>query len=327
MPRTFNPPARFVIDSPSGAALNVRAFAPTGEPVAVLLLFHGLAEHSARYERTARDLATLGITTYVHDHRGHGSTTAHDAPLRRFAKRDGVRKILRDCHAVRERAQRDLADLPVFVLGHSLGGAIALHYARRYGGGLSGCLVWNAGMRFGWQTRLGSGALKVEKMLKGSDVASLVFARATFEAWARTVPNRRTDADWLTHDPAIADAYMRDPLCGWTPTVSMAEDILVLIRDNASHEALSQIPHDLPIHCLGGTLDPATEGGAEVKRLAERLREAGSREVELTIVEGARHETLNEVDPFRAQALDALEAFVERHLDTPPARPTTVEPD
>lgn len=318
---------RFVIDSPTGAALNVRAFAPDDDPVAVLLVFHGLAEHGGRYRRLGSDLAALGIATYVHDHRGHGSTTALDAPLRRFAKRDGLRKLVRDAHAVRERGERDHPGLPVFVLGHSLGGAIALHYARRFGGGLSGCLVWNAGLRFGWQERFGLGALRVEKMLKGSDVASLLFARATFDVWARTVPNRRTDADWLSHDAAEVDAYLGDPLCGWVPTVSMVEDISALVRENASHEALSQIPHDLPLHCLGGTEDPVTQKGSEVRHLAQRLREAGSRQVDLQIAEGARHETLFEAEPWRDQALDTLAAFIERHLHTRPASPAAVEPD
>lgn len=327
MASMFDPARRFVIDSPTGAALAVHAWAPPTEAVAVLLVFHGLAEHGARYARVAGELAALGIATYAHDHRGHGSTTALDAPLRRFGSRDGVRKVVRDCHAVRECAMRDHPGLPVFVLGHSLGGAIALHYARRFGGGLSGCLVWNAGMRFGWQARLGSGALRVEKVLKGSDVASQIFARATTEAWSRSVANRRTDADWLTHDPAEADSYVRDPLCGWTPTVSMAEDILTLVRENASHEALSQIPHDLPLHCLGGSQDPATANGTEVTRLADRLREAGSREVELVIVDGARHETLNEIEPYREQALAALEDFIERHLDRAPASTRAVDPD
>ncbi len=322
-----DPVRRFVIDSPTGAVLNVRSWTPDAEPAALLLILHGLAEHGARYDATARRLAALGIATYAHDHRGHGSTTALDAPLRRFASREGVRKLVRDVHAVRERAQAEHPGLPVFVLGHSLGGAIAIHYARRFGGGLSGCLVWNAGLRFGWQARVGVAALRVEKMLKGSDVASQVFQRATVDGWAKSIANRRTDADWLSHDPAEADAYVADPLCGWTPTVSMAEDIVTLARENSSHEALSQLPHDLPIHCLGGSEDPVTLGGTEVARLAERLREAGSREVEFAIVKGARHETLNEAEPWRSEALQALEGFVERHLERAPASAAAVEPD
>lgn len=321
------PARRFVIDSPTGAAVNVHAWTADAEPVAVLLIFHGLAEHGARYQRVAETMTSLGVATYAHDHRGHGSTTALDAPLRRFGARDGMHKVVRDCHTVRERAVREHPGKPVFVLGHSLGGAIALHYARRYGGGLSGCLVWNAPSQFGWQARLGTGALRVEKMLKGSDVASQVFARATSDVWARSIADRRTDADWLSHDPTVVDAYVRDPLCGWTPTISMAEDMLGLIRDNATHEALSQIPHDLPLHCLGGSQDPVTANGRDVDTLAERLREAGVREVDLAIIEGARHETLNEIDPFRAQALQALEDFIERHLDRPPATAARVEPD
>ncbi|RIY03354.1 alpha/beta hydrolase [Aureimonas flava] len=327
MPPSLEPRRRFVLDSPTGAALTVRARNPDTAPEAVVLVFHGLAEHSARYDRLMGELGTLGFATYAHDHRGHGSTTAQDAPLRRFGSRNGLRKVVRDCQAVRELAQREHPGLPLFVLGHSMGGAIALHYARRFAGGLSGCLVWNAGLRFGWQERLGVASLRVEKMLKGSDVASQAFARATTDAWAKRIANRRTDVDWLSHDPDVVDAYIADPLCGWTPTVSLAQDIVQLARENANHEALSQIPHDLPIHCFGGSQDLATQCGAEVVRLAERLREAGSREVECEIVQGARHETLNEIEPYRGQAMRALESFLRRHLDRVPAAAPAVEPD
>ncbi|WP_182084713.1 alpha/beta hydrolase [Aureimonas sp. ME7] len=303
---------RFVLDSPTGAALCVRRWRAMA-PRAVLLIQHGLAEHGARYDRAARELAAQGIETYAHDHRGHGSTTAQDAPLRRFASRDGASKVLRDTHAVRERAEAEHPDTPIFVLGHSLGGTIALIYAERYGAGLGGVLVWNAAIRFGWQERLGTAALRVEKMLKGSDVASQLFARSTFDAWARSVPDRRTQADWLSHDPDVVDAYIRDPLCGWTPTVSMVEDILALLRRAGEPEAIASLPSDLPLHLLGGTQDPATEGGKAVADLGRILSEGGSRHVETRIVEGARHETLNEIEPHRADAMQALIAFIDRH--------------
>lgn len=300
-----------VLDSPTGAALRLYRFAPAGAPRAVLMVLHGLAEHAGRYERLGTELAAEGIAVYAHDHRGHGSTTAVDAPLRRFGGRGGRAKVLRDVQAVRHKAEADWPGVPIVVLGHSMGAHIALNHARTFGEGLAGLALWNASFERGMAERVGIVALKAEKALKGSDVASALFARSTFEAWGRSVNPRRTESDWLTHDEAVVDRYRADPLCGWTPTISMVEDILDWQGAGADPVLLSDLPRRLPIHCLGGTEDPATAGGAAVRRFAGRLEEAGSLDVHCHIVAGARHETLNEAEPMRSQALGELRRFIE----------------
>lgn len=308
---------QFSLESGTGALLNVYGASAGDHPRALLLLHHGLAEHAGRYAGFAREMAEHGLTVYAHDHRGHGSTTAPDAPFRRFARRNGVAKVLADCRAVHERANADHPGLPVLMLGHSLGGLTALAYAAKHGGSLAGLAVWNADAAYGLAETFGRLALRAEKALKGSDVASALFSRATFEAWGRTISPRRTPADWLSHDAGAVDAYLADPLCGWTPTVSMAEDILALLRAGAGATGQGALPSALPVHLLGGTGDPATAGAEAVKRHAGRLRLSGSRDVTLEVVDGARHETLNEIERYRAPALASLLRWTDRVLDRP----------
>mgnify|MGYP005996868535 CR=1 FL=1 len=157
-----------------------------------------------------------------------------------------------------------------------------------------------------------SASLKVEKALKGSDVPSGILQRATFEAWGKAISPRRTMQDWLSHDPAAVDAFIADPLCGFAPTLSMMEDVMALIFQGGSEAGLAMLPAELPVHCLGGTADPATDKGEAVTVLAGRLRLAGVRDVTLQIVEGARHETLNEVPLYRDPALAGLFAWFDR---------------
>ncbi len=166
-------------------------------------------------------------------------------------------------------------------------GTIALCLAERYGAELAGLAVWNANLTFGLQERLAVQGLKVERAMKGSDVASRLFARATFEAWGRSIPGARTMQDWLSHDPAVVDAYARDPLCGFTPTVSMASDIVDLVRQGVDAAQLSRLPADLPIHLLGGGSDPGdgpgrgdrSAGGppADQRLAPDRRRDRGRR--------------------------------------------------
>ncbi|KAB0680797.1 alpha/beta fold hydrolase [Aureimonas leprariae] len=304
---------RFSLDSPTGALLNVFRADARAHERGILLVFHGLAEHAERYGRFAGEMAERGFHVYAHDHRGHGSTTASDAPLRRFAKRDGAAKVVGDCRAVFDRARAEhRRGLPIIVFGHSMGGLVALNFALRLGPQLAGLAIWNADPAFGYRERLGVAALKAERALKGSDVASDLFARSTFQAWARSVENRRTDGDWLSHDEAQVDRYLNDPLCGWTPTNSMALDVLELIRGGSTEAAWAALPDGLPVHVLGGTEDPAARRGEAAHALAGGLRHAGSRDVTLLVQEGARHETLNEIEPIRAAALGSFERWLDR---------------
>ena len=311
---------RFTLRSPSGASLNVGfREAETNDPASVrgtVLIFHGLAEHSARYASLADLLAGRGFDVYAHDHRGHGKTEAPDAPLRRFAKTNGAEAVLADCRAVHEHALARHPDKPIVVLGHSMGGLIALNYAERFGSELAGVAVWNANFRTRAAERIGRLAMKVEKALKGSDVPSALLQRATFDAWAKSVSPRRTQFDWLSHDAAAVDAYISDPLCCFSPTLSMMEDILALVFHGGSQAGLDALPAGLPVHLLGGGQDPATDNAQGVRWLDRRLRETGHKDVTLTIVEGARHETLNEIESYRSQAISALTAWLDRIMNS-----------
>ena len=302
----------YTLDTKTGAALHVHHARATDPARAIVLVHHGLSEHAGRYGEFAAALAAKGCHVLAHDHRGHGSTTTADAPLRRFARRNGAEKVLTDCRAVHLDAIARHPGLPVIVFGHSMGGLIALNYAERHGRELAGVAVWNANFTAGLEERVGRFALKVEKALKGSDVPSGILQRATFEAWGKAISPRRTMQDWLSHDPAAVDAFIADPLCGFAPTLSMMEDVMALIFQGGSDAGLAMLPAGLPVHCLGGTADPATDKGEAVTVLAGRLRLAGVRDVTLQIVEGARHETLNEVPLYREPALAGLFAWLDR---------------
>ncbi|RFC63051.1 alpha/beta fold hydrolase [Fulvimarina endophytica] len=309
------------LDSPTGAALNLYRWGPE-RPRGVVIVFHGLAEHAGRYGALAARLAGEDLAVFAHDHRGHGSTSAADAPLRRFARRDGASKVVRDCRAVFDHARETVPGRPIFVFGHSMGGLIALNYVQHHGKDVAGAAIWNADFRTGWQFSASRYALKAEKALKGSDVASLLFRRLLFDAWAKTVPERRTEFDWLSHDPASVDAYIADPLCGFTPTVSMAEDIVALVEAGSSKEGLARLPPHLPIHLLGGTEDPATGNGEAMRWLADRLGDRGCSDVTLTIAEGARHETLNEIAAIRDAAIDTLLGWLKARMPDEVAKRT-----
>lgn len=284
------------LQSPSGAALAWRHWPAGGLHKGVLIVCHGLAEHSARYARFAEVMAAHGFNVYAHDHRGHGATRAADAPLGRYAQSDGPAKVIDDITAMRTLAASRHPGLPIILFGHSMGGLIALNAAETDPGLYDALAVWNSNFNPGLAGRAAQAVLAIEKMLKGSDVPSTLLSKLTFGTWAKSIPNRKTDYDWLSHDPVEVAKYIDDPLCGFDTSVSMWIDLFRLTFAGAEPDRLSRLPQTLPIHLVGGGEDPATNGGREISWLAGRMQEAGLKHVTTVVYPTMRHETLNEIE-------------------------------
>jgi alpha-beta hydrolase superfamily lysophospholipase len=288
------------LQSPTGASIAYH-HQPAAEPKrGILLISHGLAEHSRRYAAFAREMGGHGFHVYAFDHRGHGQTTAPDAPLGRFAPRQGTRLVVDDVQAVRDMAAATYPGLPVILFGHSMGGLIALNAAIENPQGFAALAVWNSNFNPGMAGRAAQVILRTEKALKGSDVPSGLLPKLTFGAWGRSIPGHRTEFDWLSHDRDIVDAYIEDPLCGFDASVSLWLDLFELTF--RAPKMIGRLPKGLPIHLVGGAEDPATNGGREIQWLSQLFKQNGFSSVTTKIWPATRHETLNDTVRGRATA-------------------------
>lgn len=287
---------RASLASPTGALLALHVREARARPRAVVQVNHGLAEHAGRYARFADFLAARGFHVYAHDHRGHGATTAPDAPPRRFALENGAEKVIADVAAVHDLIAREHPGLPVVLFGHSMGGLIALNFLFDHADRVRAAAIWNANFSAGLAGRAALALLSWEKFRLGSDVPSRLLPRLTFRAWAKAVPDRRTPFDWLSRDEREVDRYIADPLCGWDASVSMWRDIFSLIFRGADDAGFAHVRRDLPVLLVGGEKDQATDGGKAVEHLAARMRGTGFSNLVSRIYPGTRHESLNEVN-------------------------------
>ena len=159
------------IESPSGAVIHAFVSVPKRVPKAVIQINHGMAEHAARYHRFAEVLAKAGYAAIIHDHRGHGKTTARDASLGSFGK-GGIEAVLADVDAINAHARDRFPECPVICFGHSMGAIIALNYAIRHPQSVGALAAWNSGVETGALSGIYRLILKVERFFKGSDVPS-----------------------------------------------------------------------------------------------------------------------------------------------------------
>jgi alpha-beta hydrolase superfamily lysophospholipase len=217
-----------------------------------------------------------------------------------------VRRVIEDVIAIRDHAATAHPGLPVILFGHSMGGLVSLNTAIAAPEKFDAVALWNANFNPGLAGRLAQFILKTERMLKGSDVPSAILPKLTFGTWAKSIPDRRTDFDWLSRDAAEVDKYIADPLCGFDASVSLWLDLFEMTFLASQKAELDRLPKDLPIHLVGGDEDPATDGGKAVVWFAKHLERHGFMRITMKIYGGMRHETLNEVG-----AEHAISAFAD----------------
>jgi alpha-beta hydrolase superfamily lysophospholipase len=284
------------LTTPTGAALRLCHEPASATPRGIAQINHGLAEHAARYARFAKALSADGYHVYAHDHRGHGFTKAPDAPLGRFAEKEGGAKVLDDVLAVRRHAAAAHPGLPLIIFGHSMGGLIAMNSVLRDPEGLAGAAIWNCNFSAGVLGGLAKLILAAERMFLGSDVPSQILPKLTFSDWAKKETDGRTAFDWLSRDHAEVDKYVADPLCGWNGSVSMWQDIFGFVFTGADNTSFANVPKSLPFNLHGSKHDPSTDFSKATAALHGRMRAMGFTDLTLEIGADGRHECLNDLN-------------------------------
>ena len=248
-------------------------------PRGVLLLCHGLGEHAGRYGNVVDAVVPDGWAVYGLDLRGHGLSGGRRAHIERYAD------FLADVDVFRRTVVARHPGLPVVLLGHSMGGQIALAYALDHQDDLAG-LVLSA------------------PALAGDVVPKPVVP--LLRALGRVAPRLRPagiDVTKISKDPAVVAAYQADQLVHHgKPTLALGLGIV------GQFAVLPERARDLtlPLLLQHGSLDALTDP-AGTRLLAAT---AGSADKTVLWYDGLWHEIYNE--PERARPLADLREWLRR---------------
>jgi acylglycerol lipase len=251
------------------------------EPSATALLVHGLAEHSGRYEQLGSWLAERGVAVHAFDHQGHGRSHGLRCHVRRFGD------FLDDTEAAMARAREAHPSLPLFVIGHSMGGLITASLAVERSPDVAGFVTSAAA--------LASPAAQTGARRWLLRLARLVVPRLSF-------PNG-LDPEGLSTDPLVVRAYLEDPLVERRITISLAAELFAAMERTAPRGAAV----DRPLLALHGEDDPicSPSGSAAFAAAAPRGRYLG--------FPGMRHEIFNE--PEREKVFQSVWDWLHEHLE------------
>jgi alpha-beta hydrolase superfamily lysophospholipase len=239
----------------SQGKLVVRKVTPTAAN-RVVVLAHGFGEHSGRYGHVIDRLVADGAVVYAPDHRGHGRS---DGPR---ALVDDVDAMVDDLHLVVQSTKNENSSLPLVLIGHSMGGLMAIRYAQRYGSELSALVV--------------SGPFLGNPMM-----APLLDLEV--------LPDIPIDPAVLSRDPAVGEAYAADPLVYHGPLI---QESLAGMFGAVEKVAAGPNLGALPVLWVHGEADQlASYDSAKV--LIEKI---GGTNLTAKAYAGAAHEVFNETN-------------------------------
>ena len=301
----------FYFPSASGLCnIHAAKYVPEGNPVAVLQIAHGMAEHFERYEPFIKVLTDAGLAVFTNDHIGHGKSVASEEDKGYFGK-DTWHTMIADCHTLYEKAHAEYPDLPYFFFGHSMGSFVAREYTREYGKDLAGAIYCGTG---GGNPAVGIG-IALSKMIagcKGEKYRSKFIDGMAFGAYNKKFAGR-TPFDWLTKDTTVVDAYIADPDCGYLFTLNGYITLFDILREVSKPECYAEIPKDLPILLIAGEMDPVGNYGKGVSEVCDKLIASGHTKVDMHLYGDCRHEILNESEMFQEVCSDVL-AFLKANI-------------
>lgn len=262
-----------------GLSIYHQSWMPDEQPKAAVMVVHGLGEHSGRYAHVADRLTTAGYAVYALDHRGHGKSEGKRAFVKHYDE------FMSDLVQFRAVIESKHPRTPLVLLGHSMGGNLAMGHVLEHQSGVAGLVLSGPAIQAG--DDLSPTQIKI------------------FSLVAKVAPGLRPrglDATAISRDPAVVAAYQADPLV-FTGKISAGLGAALFSAMDSFPERYPSLT--LPILVMHGTEDRLTPVAGS------RALEAGATNAHVTshYYEGLYHEIFNE--PEHDRVLGDLVGWLE----------------
>lgn len=250
-----------------------------------LVIAHGLGEHSGRYANVVNRLLPANYSLWIPDHRGHGQSGGKKGHVMNFEQ------YLLDLRLMVEMARGDLPEgRKIFLLGHSMGGLIALYFALQNPELIDGVIASSPALGM---------AVKVP-------VVKNVLGKVMSFIWPGLLLGNELDATKISRDESVVKAYQNDPLVHDRVSARWFTEILSTMEAVNRQAARIQVP--VLMQVAG---DDHLVNAQSSKQFFENLAVADKT---LFMYDGLYHEIYNELDDQRQKVLGDLEAWLENHL-------------
>lgn len=295
-----------VISDYDGLALKGIVYEPENTPKGIVQLVHGMCEYKKRYEPFMEFLAQNGYIAACHDQRGHGESVEKETDFGWMRDFHG-KAIVEDCAKVTKWLKSTYPDLPVTLLGHSMGSMVVRCYLREHDD-LIDKLVVSGSPASNPLAGVAVLLAKTIRFFRGQKHRSKMLS---FLATGKGNQDfqKAGKGSWLTHDEEVVKAYYTDPRCGFIFTVNGFENLFNLMKFTYKKRGYRVQNPNLPIHFISGGDDAVLGGEKNWQPTLDFMRKVGYTQVTGTLYPDFRHEVLNEIGKERVY--DDLLKFIE----------------
>lgn len=276
--RRMNSPGEDQFKGLGNLNLYYQCWLPPDKPKAILLVVHGLAEHSGRYSNLVNYFVPKGYAVYGFDQRGHGKSDGLKGYVERFSY------FVNDLNTFLGIVRGRHHDAKIFIIGHSIGGTIATVHAIHHQNEFDGLILSGATLKVGAGVPAG--------LIIAARVLSLLLPKVGLYV---------IDATAISRDKGVVCAYVSDPFV-YRGKIRARLGIELIKAMETLQRQMSKIC--LPILVMHGTADRLSDSEGS-KILYER---ANSRDKTLKLYKGFYHEIFNE--PECQQVFADVEAWL-----------------
>ncbi len=284
----------------------------TQKEKAVVQIIHGMGEHAGRYDRLATFLAEQGYYVVASDHRGHGKSVRSTDEL---GKISSFKPLVDDEIEITQTIKAEFADLPYFILGHSMGSFIAQAHMQQASNLVSGYILSGS---------CGSRVLMSKVGAFVGDIVSLVNRKKPSKLMKKLIfmgNNDKLSSDekkdnkthWLTKKDEEVDLYDEDPFSGFAYIAPFYRDFLKFLSTLYDVKKFDAVSRRLPLYIFSGAEDPIGLYGKGTKKLYDFYdKTLGFSQLDYHLYENGRHEMINEKDYLAVQ--NDILAWLEKKL-------------
>lgn len=269
-------------------------WAPSGTPLVVLQVAHGVTEYIERYEAFAEYFSERGIVVVGNDYLGHGQSIAEGTEPMYFGPEGSWKWAAEDIRTCKNMIQKKYKNLPYCLLGFSLGSFLVRTYLIDYPGTVDAVILAGTGQVPLSQITFAKMIAKHEARKVGEDHTSPLIKKLTFGSYNRIFAPNRTDYDWLCASETSLDHYIADPVRGQNFSAGLFRELLSGMAYSGRMKNICKMEKRMPVYFISGEKDPVGDCGKGVKRACIAFQKAGCSDVTMKLYSGLRHDIFHE---------------------------------
>lgn len=282
------------------------AFWPTIRKKANVVIVTGMEEHALRYTDFATFLNHHDYNVYAVDFYGQGENITKGGHVKGQVPDQAFSTFVDHLAYLITDILNE--DLPIYVIGHSMGSFLSQHLIARYPRLVHKVVIVGSNgpsILFG----LGNLVAAITVTKRNRDKESKLLASLSIGSYAKAIKNARTGADWLSYDENNVHAFLASPLDGGPSSKGFYRELLRGTSSLYRRNNFRLVPRELPMYFIAGEDDPVGAFGKGVKKLHNFYVKGGFTKTDLKLYPHMRHEILNETK--KEQVYNDILKFLE----------------